>query len=223
MHTRINPLVAGDRGAVQRPKGNCHITRGGRNLRFQIWLFLLFLFARSLPAFPALLSFSGDFKVENTESTFYTSDTLKEIAVCRTAKIFTDHGRLGFFHVQLLPQLVAQGVRLELAADEADGVWLESFQNDWVPDLKHKVMEWRDVTISLLKNNATQLHADRLRPAAAGTSVICTLENVVLTANGTTQRAGRAILRNENGRLQVVWHSGGGEQRWDLFTGKLIN
>lgn len=180
-------------------------------------LFLLLLAATSLPA----LDFSREFSSRNAEFTIYAPGTFREIAFCRTEKIFTDHRKFGFFRVKLLPILVVQGARLEFAGDKPDGHWPESFQAGWLPDIKHSAVEWRDVDVTLQRENAPRLRAGRARPAADGTSLVCVLEDVTLEAGGAKWRTPQAELRNEDGRPCVAWTDRDGMRHWDLFSGEM--
>jgi len=200
----------------RRPDG---FHRPPQNRQRLAWLVLPLLLAGApLPA----LDFSREFSSQNAEFTIYAPGTFREIAVCRTEKIFTDHRKLGFFRVKLLPLLVAQGVRLEFAGEKPDGHWTESFQAGWLPDIKHSAVEWRDVEVSLQRENAPHLRAVRARPAAGGTPVVCTLEKVTLEAGGTKWQTPQAELRNEDGRPRVVWADGAVVRHWDLFSGETV-
>jgi hypothetical protein len=164
-----------------------------------------------------------DFNWRNLEFRTYAPNSIRETADCKIERIFLDHRKLGFFRVKLLPVLVVQGLRLELSGSDPTSDWPQGFQSDWLPDVKHGAVEWRDVDISVHKENAPRLHAGRAQPAAGGTPVICSFKDVTLEAGGVKWHLAQAELRNEDGRPRVVWRTGDGEQRLDLFSGELFN
>ena len=166
-----------------------------------------------------------DFKWRNLEFRTYAPNSIQEIADCKIERIFLDHRKLGFFRVKLLPVLVVQGVRLELASADPTNKWAEGFQSDWMPDVKRSAVEWRDVSLAFKKEkaDASRLHANRAQPAAGGSPAICSLKDVTLEANGMKWQMAQADLRNENGRPVLVWQDGGGTRRVDLFSGEIFN
>jgi len=187
--------------------------------------------ARLILIFPFVLAttaLAGDiplgFGWQNLEFRTYAPNSIREIADCKIGKIFLDHRKLGFFRVKLLPVLVVQGVQVELADANPTNDWAESFQSDWLPDVKRSAVEWRDVTITVQRENAPRLHADRAQPAAGGSPTICSFKEVTLEANGAKWHLAQAELRNEDRRPRVVWHAAGGEtQHLDLFSGEIFN
>lgn len=158
---------------------------------------------------------------QNLESRLYASDSMQEIAVCKVEKVFPDHRTLGFFKVRLLPVLVVQGVQVEFAGTNPTNEWVEAFQSDWLPKVKHNGVEWRDVTITSQKAGTPRLHADWVQPAAGSTPTICVFKDVTLTANGVKRQLPQAELRNEGGRPCVVWKADGSERHLDLFSGEI--
>jgi hypothetical protein len=185
-------------------------------------LILPFVLATEAPAGNLPL----DMGWQNMEFRTYAPDSIREIADCKIEKIFLDHRKLGFFRVKLLPVLVVQGVRLELAGSNPTNDWPRGFQSDWMPDVKRSAVEWRDVDITVQKENAAtapSLHADRAQPEAAGNPAICSFKGVTLEAGGAKWLTPQAELRNENGRPFVVWQDGGGTRRMDLFSGEIFD
>lgn len=221
MKSEIYFVTANDCGAVPGPKRDCFFRAGSLFAGTLIRLYLLIL----IIGFTCRLGASqlSDFTTGNAEFSFYPPGSVQLSADCKVDKIFVDHRKLGFFHVQLLPILVAQGVRLDLSGSQSDGYWSECFQSDWLPEMKDNVMEWRNVAISVQEETSPRVCADRAHPAKGKTSIICRLDNVTLKHNGAIWRASRAELCNENGRPRVLWHSGGGEFHWDLFTGEMVS
>jgi hypothetical protein len=162
---------------------------------------------------------------KNLEFTTYAPNSIQEIADCKVEKIFLDHRKMGFFRVKLLPVLVVQGVRVEFADANPTNNWAGVFQSDWLPDVKRGAVEWRDVSLVFKKEkeDASHLHASRAQPAAGGSPVICSFNDVTLDAGGMKWQMAQAELRNEHGRPQVVWKTGGSAQHMDLFSGEIFN
>lgn len=213
MPPRIPPFERNVCGAVRRPKRCRHVRAG--------WLLASLLPLLFPPRSQSQLAANG-FTVTNAEFRIYAPGTFDEIAVCRVEKVFTSHRKLGFFYVQVLPILVVQGVKLELVDRTNSGAWTETFRPGWLPEHQNSAIEWRDLSVSVRRENPPVLRAARAQLAAGGGKV-CTLENVTMAAAGQTWHAARAELRDEAGRPRVVWRADGGEQRWDLLTGKIIS
>ena len=165
---------------------------------------------------------ADDLNLTGGEFAIYAHGSIQQIADCKVDRVFTDHRRFGFFHVQLLPLLVVQGVRLELADQTADGGWADSFKSDWLPGVRHDGMEWRDMSVTVKADGSPAIHADRAVPAKVP-GAICRLENITLTARGDKWQTAHAELRNENGHPRVVWRAGEQEFHWDLFTGQMTD
>jgi hypothetical protein len=187
-----------------------------------LWFILI------LPLILATTASAGDipltFGWHNLEFRTYAVNPIREIADCKIEKIFLDHRKMGFFRVKLLPVLVVQGLRVDLADADPTNNWVDGFQSDWIPDVKHSAVEWRDVVITVHKDGAPLLHAARAQPAAGGGSTICSFKDVMLEANGAKWRLAQAELRNEDGHPRIVWHADGGETRhMDLFSGEIFS
>ena len=73
------------------------------------------LAAGFLPVCVHAAGLAGSLQASNVENVIYGDDFFKPVAAVKIERIFTDHRRLGFFHIQLLPVLVAEGVHLEFA------------------------------------------------------------------------------------------------------------
>ena len=186
------------------------------------WLWLIPTILLALAGRASGGDVSLDFGWQNLEFRTYASNSIQEIAECKVEKIFLDHRRLGFFRVNLLPVLVVQGVRLEFAGINPTNEWAETFQSDWLPRVKHSAVEWRDVDISSQKAGAPRLHAGEAQPAG-GTPTVCVFKDVTVEANGAKWQLPRAELRNVDARPCVVWQTGGGERRLDLFSGEMTD
>jgi hypothetical protein len=185
----------------------------------------LALLALTLSFFMSKPVLGGDLQIgvnwQNVEFTTYVRGSDREIAACKVQKIFVDHRKLGFFRVRLLPVLVVQGVELEFADGASDNRWTRGFQPDWLPDVKHGDVEWRDVSVTFKKKNGSRLHAGEAFPQTGGGGTICRFKDVTLEAGGRTWRLLRVELRNESGRPLAVWQTDHGEQRLDLISGKI--
>src|ERR1035441_3025171 len=68
-----------------------------------------------LPLCVPAAGLSGSLQASNVESVIYGDDFFKPVAALKIGRIFTDHRRLGFFRIKLLPVLVAEGTHLEFA------------------------------------------------------------------------------------------------------------
>jgi hypothetical protein len=210
-------MSAVEPGLVKNPgSGHCFSCEGTR------WPWLIPVILLALAGRASGEDLSLGFGWQNLEFRTYASNSIQEIADCKVEKIFLDHRKLGFFRVNLLPVLVVQGVRLEFAGTNPTNEWTETFQSDWLPKVKRGAVEWRDVTIGSQKDGAPRLHASGAQPAA-GTPTICVFRDVTVEANGAKWQMSRAELRNEDGRPRVVWKTGGGERRLDLFSGEIFN
>jgi hypothetical protein len=76
---------------------------------------------------------SASFATSNLEIRLYPQNSLVPDAVWKIDRIAPDHKRIGFFHVQLLPMLVVQGIGLEFTRTNPPANWLEGFRCEWVP------------------------------------------------------------------------------------------
>src|SRR5690242_17089115 len=109
-----------------------HLKPGGIRRNFGIltrsvvsWFFLTAAVAL-LPAFSSVAELR---KAEARNVTFaiYPENSLESVALLKVKRVFTDHRHVGFFSVKVLPVVVAQGVRLEMASATPNTNWLASF------------------------------------------------------------------------------------------------
>ena len=210
-------VSGGEPNLVKNPGSNRRSSREGTR-----WLWLIPVVLLALAGRVSGEDLSFDFGWQNLEFRTYASNSIQEIADCKVEKIFLDHRELGFFRVRLLPVLVVQGVRLEFAGTNPTNEWAETFQSNWLPKVKRRGVEWRDVDISSQKAGAPRLHAGRAQPAA-GSPTVCVFKDVTVEANGVKWQMPRAELRNEDGCPRVVWKASGGERRLDLFSGEMTD
>jgi len=161
----------------------------------------------------------GSLQASNLESVIYGDDFFKPVAAVKIGRIFTDHRRLGFFHIQLLPVLVAERVRLEFAQASPQTNWLEGFRFDPAPSVRRSAVEWRDFSVSIAQEELPRLQAERVHPAVTASSIVCQLEGVTVQAGPERLKVPKAELRAEGQSGQVVWTRSHQIIRWDLFTG----
>jgi hypothetical protein len=164
--------------------------------------------------------FSSSLQTSNIESVIYGSDFFKPVAALKIERIYTDHRRLGFFHVKLLPVLVADGVHLEFAQARPQTNWLDGFRFDPAPAVNRSAVEWRDFRVSFAPEKSPRLRANRVHPTVNANFIFCRLEGVTVQAGGEAIKVPRAELRAEEKSAQVTWQTSGANFQWDLFTGQ---
>ena len=164
--------------------------------------------------------FSGSLQASNVESVIYGDDFFKPVATVKIGRIFTDHRRLGFFHVKLLPVLVAEGVHLEFAQASPQTNWRDGFRFDPAPAAGRSAVEWRDFSVSVAQEKLPRLQADRVHPTVNASSIVCQLEGVTVQAGLERLKVPKAELRAEGQSGQVVWTRSHQVIQWDLFTGQ---
>jgi hypothetical protein len=162
----------------------------------------------------------GSLQTSNLESVIYGDDFFKPVAAVKIGRIFTDHRRLGFFHIQLLPVLVAEGVHLEFAQASPQTNWLEGFRFDPAPSVGRSAVEWRDFSVSLAQEKLPRLQAERVHPTVNARSIVCQLEGVTVQAGPERLKLPKAELRAEGQSGQVIWTRSHQTIQWDLFTGQ---
>jgi hypothetical protein len=160
-----------------------------------------------------------DLKVGGAELSIYPPGATQASAECKVDRVFLDHRKLGFFHVRVLPVLVAQGVNISLSEASVVGDWLQELQSNLAPDLNRQAVEWREVELTFQGTNAAHLHAKMMRLAEGGDFSSYHLEDATLEVNGATWRMPKADLQTKAGNQQVVWRTAAGDwMHWNLFT-----
>jgi hypothetical protein len=179
------------------------------------------LLAFALAVLPAVTSTAGGIhasEARNVTTAIYSADGSTTVAVIKAERVFTEKRRIGFFRVRLLPLLVVQGVRLELAQANPDTNWLAGFRVELSPLARTSgSVEWREVSLWLPGETTPRLQAKKVIPATNGDTEYCALEGVtVQTEAGPVQvpRA-RLLLSGQPGR--VVRDGEGPPAQWDLF------
>jgi hypothetical protein len=173
-----------------------------------------------LPLCVPAAGLSGSLQASNVESVIYGDDFFKPVAAVKIGRIFTDHRRLGFFRVKLLPVLVAEGVRLEFAQANPQTNWLAGFRFDPAPAVGRSAVEWRDFSVSIAQEKLPRLQADRVHPTVNASSIVCQLEGVTVQAGLERFKVPKAELRAEGQSGQVVWTRSHQVIQWDLFSGQ---
>jgi hypothetical protein len=163
--------------------------------------------------------FSGSLQTSNIESVIYGGDFFKPVAALKIERIYTDHRRLGFFHIKLLPVLVADGVHLEFAQARPQTNWLDGFRFDPAPAVDRSAVEWRDFSLSFAQEKSPRLRANHVHPTVNANFIVCRLEGVTVQAGGEPIKVPRAELRAEGKSAQVTGQTSGANFQWDLFTG----
>jgi hypothetical protein len=182
-------------------------------------LLCLLLFSFSGPRGLAS-GYSGSFATSNLEICIYPDNSLEPDAIWKIDRILTDHKRIGFFRVQLMPILVVQGIQLEFTRTNPPANWLDGFRCEWVPAENRSTLEWRDFSIIFPHENVPRLRAGRAHPVANAGSLICRLEGVTIQAASGPVHLPRAGVRMEGQAGKIVWQESGATVQWDLFSGQ---
>ncbi len=162
----------------------------------------------------------GSLQTSNLETVIYGSDFFKPVADLKIERIFTDHRRLGFFHIKLLPVLVADGVHVEFTESRPQTNWLDGFRFDPAPGVARHAVEWRDFRVSFAAEPTPRLRANRVHPTINTDSVVCLLEGVTVEAGAQPLSLPKAELRAEAQSGLVVWTHASEVIQWNLFTGQ---
>jgi len=173
-----------------------------------------------LPLCVPAAGLSGSLQASNVENVIYGDNFFKPVAVVKIERIFTDHRHLGFFHIQLLPILVAEGVQMEFAQASPQTNWLDGFRFDPAPSVGRSAVEWRDFSVSIGREKLPRLQAERVHPTVNASSIVCQLEGVTVQAGLERLKVPKAELRAEGHSGQVVWTRFHQTIQWDLFTGQ---
>lgn len=139
-------------------------------------------------------------------------------AVLRVDRFFTDHRRMGFFRVQLLPLFVADGVRLELGAAARASNSLAELPSS-LERLSNKTpVELRSFKMSLAGEKDACVEARRGRLGSAGGVPTLVLEDATVTVSNVPLRLRRVGLPLTNGPLHLAWERDGTALHFDPFT-----
>jgi hypothetical protein len=163
---------------------------------------------------------SGSFKARNVEIPVFSGNASEPTAMWRIENVFTEHRRIGFFQVKLMPVLVAERVRLALIQTNAPINWLEVFSSRLMSAANKNALEWRDFSLVFPAEDVPRLRADRAHPSANAGTATCRLEGVTLQVGSRQLNVPHAELRAAAGSGQVVWRAAAMSIQWDLFTGQ---
>jgi hypothetical protein len=163
---------------------------------------------------------SSAFSTSNMEISVYSQNSLAPDAVWKINSISSEHRRMGFFSVKLLPVVVVEGVRLEFAKTNPQTNWLEGFRCEWAPAANQSTFEWRDFSISFPQEKVPRLQAKRVHPVANAGSLICRLEGVTLQTGSQLIHLSRAEVRVSGQTAVIVWRDAAATIQWDLFSGQ---
>jgi len=185
-------------------------------------LVLGLLAALSLPQTTLAAGAPEAFNARRVQLDLFARDSIQVIAHCELDKVFLEHRKLGFFRVKLLPLLVAEGVRVEFTQANPQTNWVEGFRFNPAPKIHARAMEWRDFRLFFPGEPSPRLRADRVIPAAAGTSAVCRLEGVQLATGGEPVQLARADLNETADGGAISWRTDDASVRWNLLTGQCI-
>ena len=163
---------------------------------------------------------SGSFATSNMEISVYSQNSLAPEAVWKINRISSEHRRMGFFSVKLLPVMVVEGIQLEFTNTNPQTNWLEGFRCEWAPAASRDIFEWRNFSILFPQEKAPRVQARRVHPAPNAGSLICQLEGVTLQTVYQPVHLSRAEVRAEGQSAAIVWRDSAATIQWDLFSGQ---
>lgn len=160
----------------------------------------------------------------NVKVAVYAKGSLTPAATIEANRVFTDHRRMGFFKVRLIPLVVAEGVRLGIAPAAANTDWPASIRLKLAPFARAgSQMECHDLKVCLLPETEPRLQSRQLLLPANAQGAYCVLEGVTLRTGGDLLRLPRARLLLERHPGRVVWEEQGATVQWDLLTANVIH
>ncbi len=147
----------------------------------------------------------------------YNRDGTTALATIKVASLFTDHAQMGFFRVNLLPQPVLQGVRVELAQASAAVDWLSALR--WnVLGAGENGAEVRDLSVSVAADSRPRLAIDCLKLGPGGSAQPIRLEGVTLQTRDGAVKLPRARLEAAPSGPRLSWTDAGRGLTWDFVT-----
>lgn len=157
-------------------------------------------------------------EVRNLVVGIYAHESSSKIGTLRVERVFSEPRRIGFFRVKLMPLLVAQGVRFELAQPDPGTNWTAGFRVKLSPLARSQRVEWRGVSISFPGESEPRLKAGRLQLPDKPETDHCMLEELMLETDAGLVQVPRATLLLGSPTGTVVWDSNGFLHQWNLFT-----
>ena len=173
-----------------------------------------------LPVRATSAGFASSFKARNIEIPVFLGNSVEPVAVWKIDNVFTDHRRIGFFRVKLLPILVAEKIRLEFTSAKPQTNWLEEFRFKLAPTASRNAIEWRDFSISFPEERMPRLKANRGHLAVNAGEAVCRLDGVTVQVGSEQMKVAHAELRTRAQSAEVAWQALGKTIQWDLFTGQ---
>jgi hypothetical protein len=178
------------------------------------------LMAGFLPPAGAAAGLGASSRARNVEIPVFLGTASEPVAIWKIDNVFTEHRRIGFFQVKLMPMLVAERVRLAFTQAKRQANWLEAFRFKLMSPGGGNAVEWREFSVFFPEEDVPRLRANRGYPAANAGATICRLEGVTLQVGSQPLKVPRAELRAEAGSGVVVWRTAATNMQWDLFTGQ---
>jgi hypothetical protein len=163
---------------------------------------------------------SAGFAAAQVEIPIFAGHSSETLAWWKIDRVFTDHRRVGFLRVKLLPLLVAQGVRLEFTQSHPLGDAPERAPFQLAPPLASGAAEWRDFGVFFPQETTARLHAKRARLVVKDRATVCLLEEVTLRSGTQCRSVPRAELSLEAQPGRVLWPGAGATLQWNFFTGQ---
>ncbi len=160
---------------------------------------------------------SANLKIKKAVIPIYLASDTQPAAVVRVERIFPDFERRGFFRIGLLPLAVAEGVTLELPADDRWARALAEAQRKLATSAAAERVEMRHVKIVFLPESRPRLEAGRIRLNRDGQWQL--LDGVSFqTATGQVQTASARLEVSSLKVGELTWRSGESANVIRLFT-----
>ncbi len=157
----------------------------------------------------------------NLRTAIYARGSTNRAVTLSVDRLFNEKRRAGFFRVRLLPLIVLQGVRIEIASAEAGTNLASAFQARLAPMRNPRgPVEWRGVSIYLGTEPNPRLEARRIVLAAGAEAGMCDLEELTLQTEDGRVALPRARMSLKDHPGRVFWGDSDAPEEWDLFTTK---
>jgi hypothetical protein len=153
---------------------------------------------------------------------FYAPQSTNLLGQCLINHVRTEHRRLGFFRVKLLPLTVLDGVRLEFNREALPSDVLTRMRSGLQPLTGATSVEARDLQVSFLGESQPRLRSERLRQRGEMGQAAWILEGVVLQTAQGERRVSRAEIVPRSGDWpQITWRDQAGSYTWDLSSDQI--
>jgi hypothetical protein len=180
------------------------------------WALALLLLA------PGMRAATAPTRARHVTVPLYAEGQTQAVAVARIDSFFTDHRRLGFFRVKLMPLLVAAGVRLEVGPGALRSNVLAGLQHRLETLGGRTPVEIRDFALMLPGETEARLAASKVRFAGAASLPEWWIEGGTLRIADRSYELPKAqlLLRGKPGCL--VWQKGQTLFQYDFVTENLL-